>query len=134
MREKILQNMQNGCRNMNREIKFRAWKKDNNNMFYDIQNGYLNWHFNDFIMDDESIIMQYTGLKDKNDIAVYEGDILQVDKEYSGEYQPIIIVFEDGCFKGQAYHKLTKPFILEVPISTLEVIGNIYENPELINN
>ena len=43
---------------MNRKIKFRAWKKDNNNMFYDIQNGYLNWHFNDFIMDDESIIMQ----------------------------------------------------------------------------
>ena len=37
-------------------------------------------------------------------------------------------------FKGQAYHKMTPTFTLDVPITTLEVIGNIYEDEDLLED
>lgn len=123
-----------------REIKFRAWDKGaySNKMIYDIQNEFeerINLgmdSFGHYLNKDSFEVMQYTGLKDCKGKEIYEGDILQVDKKYSGDFQPIITVFHNGCFKGQAYHKLTEPFILNTPITTSEVIGNIYENPELL--
>lgn len=122
-----------------RDIKFRVWDKRWNKMIYDVQDTFEeNYtlgidYFGQYLKNEDSFeVMQYTGLKDCNGKEIYEGDILNVSHEYSGSFQPIIIVFEDGCFKGQAYHKMTKPFILDTPITVLEVIGNIYENENLI--
>ncbi|WP_252241529.1 YopX family protein [Clostridium sp. ZBS18] len=133
---------------MSREIKFRAWDKEDKIMDYNIAlvgNRILFEYsieddcieFNSYVDINEENkkyfeIMQFTGFKDMNGKEIYEGDILQVSKEYSGSFQPTIVVFEDGCFKGQAYHKLTPPFVIETPITTLEVVGNIYENKELL--
>ena len=74
---------------------------------------------------------QYTGLKDKNGKEIYEGDMLRIDKE---DYK-YIVKFYDGCFVGvnkydEHYEQakiLGNLFALE-----REVIGNIYENSELL--
>lgn len=122
-----------------RDIKFRVWDKRWNKMIYDVQDTFEeNYtlgidYFGQYLNNEYSFeVMQYTGLKDCNRKEIYEGDILNVSNKYSGSFQPIIIIFEDGCFKGQAYHKMTKPFMLDTPITVLEIIGNIYENKDLI--
>jgi uncharacterized phage protein (TIGR01671 family) len=105
-------------------------------------------------------IMQYTGLKDKNGVEIYEGDIVRqeitINKEMHGSYGIYEVKFNNGGFlisylKSEAGFKLprgyTACFINEVEdislklmlwskdpmeIFALEVIGNIYENPELM--
>lgn len=130
---------------MNREIKFRAWEIDWKNNSKK-QGRMLQWEDirDDFaqIQDKTSyfILMQYTGLKDKNGTEIYEGDLfgeMGGDKERPGEYEVFGEVYFDIDFAG---------FCVKYPNggwSTLgehllrvrnhrEVIGNIYENPSLL--
>ena len=121
-----------------REIKFRAWyEKEKRFLSWDeLQDGTesLQTYFNNELSD-VSPLMQYTGLKDKNGKEIYEGDILSTD--LSRPY--LIVCFRNGAFMVQCHDDGKDYYDLMVSINEesdqvehLEVIGNIYENPELL--
>ena len=120
-----------------REIKFRCWNKENKEML-DVE--YLHWDdctrefsirttmYTDYFDIEDMILMQYVGLHDKDGKEIYEGDIVKANwfdkKEVIGE-----IYFSMGCFI------LTNSSVSDNQLfifKNLEVIGNIYKNPELL--
>jgi uncharacterized phage protein (TIGR01671 family) len=130
---------------MTREIKFRAWSTSVKRMFLDngqildvlSQRSYLLQSKQEDCWPD-LVFMQYTGLNDKNGVEIYEGDIVATNPniEESGNY--IIKHINDehwNCFvltyTNEEYYlcSLTDG---EVSALDIKVIGNIYENPELI--
>lgn len=77
-------------------------------------------------------LMQYTGLLDKNGKEIYEGDIVK-EPYYVDEnngYLLLEVLFNNGCFVGKVINK--DGFGLQNLTMYKEVIGNIYENPELL--
>ena len=82
-------------------------------------------------------LMQFTGLLDKNGKGIYEGDIVDFSEGYDGMEGKYIISWKYGGFwldylDGKEPEWEWNPFSLEG--SNFEVIGNIYENPDLLNN
>lgn len=72
------------------------------------------------------ILVQFTGSKDVNGREIFEGDILY--DEYFGFYAKVL--FEEGCFFGELNEECIE-YLPEIA-KTSKVIGNIYENPELL--
>jgi uncharacterized phage protein (TIGR01671 family) len=74
-------------------------------------------------------VMQYTGLKDRNGKEIYEGDILS-----NGSHIDWIVKYRDAAFQVEHVGQITNDsWHLERGMAeSREVIGNIYENPELL--
>lgn len=114
-----------------REIKFRAWDGKEMKLAFDLsQNPKYWWEGNkDFPL------MQYTGLKDSDKTEIYEGDILVIKGElYPFEIaEKAVVIFADGSFLLENLKKDDGNYLFNVIESCFtEVIGNIYDNPELL--
>lgn len=132
-----------------REIKFRAWDKNDKRIFIDPQMidfynkkiGYMQYQteympdtsysipvgFEEF---EYSELMEWTGLYDKNGEDIYEGDILF--ESFGEKYYKV--VFENGSFRAEFEGDFEEHSfdLIDVVAQGCEVVGNIYENPELI--
>ena len=114
-----------------REIKFRAWQKGGTKMIdlqkitplilsHDQDGVFLPFH-------KDIYIMQYTGLKDKNGVEIYEGDILSFvpagSMLFNHPYAPFVVswVEKEARFTDWS------------PRDRVEIIGNVFENPELVD-
>ena len=135
-----------------REIKFRAWFGDKMIKPMSLQK-MIHQKDNTIplkVLEKEIIFMQYTGLKDKNGVEIYEGDI--VNFQHIDDYGYMTNVFQNGFYRGVVKWGEHYPafdifdikdnstfgfdcniFSMESDI-VIEVIGNIYENKELLNN
>lgn len=133
-----------------REIEFRGKRKDNDEWVYgslviDEDKYYIFQEINENIKRDDyevymlevkpETICQYTGLKDKNGNKIFEGDIIkfQTDDDYEVYEKICKIVFEKAEFLVKdSKTKFGPKFIHIRLIEELEVIGNIHDNPELL--
>lgn len=115
----------------NRPIKFRAWDKVSSKMIvtdFHITCFGIVWNAHNPHDEVNYELMQFTGLKDKNGKEIYEGDVLRI-----GTSPNAYPIYYDGekawfttCKKDNSY--------LDVGNwSHAKIIGNIYENPELLN-
>jgi uncharacterized phage protein (TIGR01671 family) len=114
-----------------REIKFRFYDPIENAMFTSGMEVDYTGNVCVFMGNCECPIMQYTGLKDKNGKDIYEGDIVKY-RTYPN--QIIDIKFEKGAFTAGEHNGSSTAIRPKLIVGRLvEVIGNIYENPELLS-
>lgn len=91
------------------------------------------YNVNYFIVKDETV-GQYSGVKDKNGVEMYEGDIVYGAVHWLERYKPAVVTFRNGSFGLLWYRGDIEEFN---PFTSLcnveyEVVGNIYDNPELM--
>jgi len=82
----------------------------------------------------DCVLMQYTGLKDKNGKEIYEGDIVHVTDFFHGDAKVYkgVVKFVGGYYQIEGQDIRNAPLGWIISSDDLEVIGNIYENPELL--
>ena len=126
-----------------REIKFRGWnplEEDPHFFYFDLET--IRDEDNEANWQNMELVMQYTGLKDKNGKEIYEGDILDA-VESTEVFHPnrMVVEYHGMAFAFVGKTKREQPLRSEYTFDTITnsdietypaiVIGNIYENPEL---
>ncbi|ELC8383211.1 MAG: YopX family protein [Clostridium perfringens] len=124
---------------MSRDIKFRAWDEELGEMLYTESEEWFDdgvyFRFNKHEEELRHDLMRYTGLKDENGKEIYEGDILSI-KIYSRDKIIVqckaLVEFKDGYF-GVIWGYDKSFLSLKSFFNTkFEVVGNKYENPEIL--
>lgn len=119
---------------MNREFKFRVWNREMGG--WDHPSFLQDWDDNNGITfkclpEENYVIQQYTEIKDKNQKEIFEGDIMKYDRP--GFITKIgIVEFFAGNFVFGDWREQTEEDISTMMIGYMEVIGNIFNNPEII--
>lgn len=140
-----------------REIKFRVWIKpeywnetENKGLMTNglPLNGFDKWWLNlddpfsenysldgEFTVGKEIEIMQFTGLKDKNGNEIYEGDLIKVQDPYNSIWSvdSAEVVFSNKYVGGWVISNGNQNLNLGTRQKYLKVVGNKYENPELVS-
>lgn len=134
---------------MNREIKFRAWDNADISFYDNNENSRMSYFGPEYWINDEGYIrfesphgkspsgdhdqerftlMQYTGLKDKNGKEIYEGDIIEFEYHNGGGFSRVKepVTFYNGQFSvwQESINNYNE---------NCEIIGNIFENPKILN-
>lgn len=119
-----------------REIRFRAWDAHENKMivipdeipiYYENENGLHAGYFKDNGDWNSLVLMQYTGLKDKNGVEIYEGDILKI---YVGGYKQDKPYLVKDIRKFYLQNNRDDQYLC-INQSESEIIGNIHSNPHM---
>ena len=125
-----------------REIKFRAWNTETNKMIinlkemgvFALQSIYSIDEFLVIPTNEKYPLMQYTGLKDEKGVEIYEGDIVKY-KYISREQIAEIKYNKEKLGFDFADNKVNLSYAYNFrQINNIKVIGNIYENTELLEN
>lgn len=115
-----------------RTIKFRTWD-EHLGIRFPTSDAWFNLKNGEIELPKDTVLMQYTGINDKLGIGIYEGDIIEF--YYLGRHKSEVFYMGDGFYVKTNGHKdeVRENLGLAFPFTEIKIIGNIYQNPELIN-